>query len=179
MKTTLRELVPIAAIGFLALAAIARADDDRDQKNAYVTTPLVSNLKGAAAVQDPVLQNAWGVAFTPAGSPFWIADNATGCATLYDGTGVKNALQVVIPLSGNVVPSTSCKHVNPANPPNAAPTGNRLEPDHEPYDGIPRPGYVYPRHFHLRHRGRNDLRLGGDDSGHQSRSHRRRQFEIP
>jgi hypothetical protein len=45
---------------------------------AYAVTSLVSDLKGVGAIQDPVLQNAWGVAFTPAGSPFWIADNATG-----------------------------------------------------------------------------------------------------
>jgi hypothetical protein len=83
--------------------------DDRDH-SAYIVTPLVSDLKGAAANQDPVLQNAWGVAFTPAGSPFWIADNATGCSTLYDGDGTKAALQVSIPLPGGAVPATDCKH---------------------------------------------------------------------
>src|SRR5262249_26545803 len=76
---------------------------------------------------DPVLQNAWGVAFSPAGSPFWVADNATGCSTLYDGTGLKNQnLQVSIPLPGGSVPPTACKTVNPNSPPNptpAAPTG--------------------------------------------------------
>jgi uncharacterized protein (TIGR03118 family) len=68
------------------------------------------------------LQNAWGIAFTAAGSPFWVNDNATGCATLYDGTGVKiTALQVSIPLPGNFVPVTSCHPSDPNNPPNAAP----------------------------------------------------------
>jgi uncharacterized protein (TIGR03118 family) len=126
MKTTLRKLMPTAAIGVLTLIAAARADDDDKQRNAYAVTPLVSNLKVAGTVQDPVLQNAWGVAFTPAGSPFWIADNATGCATLYDGEGKKAALQVSIPLPGNVVPPTDCKPANPNAPPNptpAAPTG--------------------------------------------------------
>jgi uncharacterized protein (TIGR03118 family) len=123
----------LAAIGAFAVsgATTVRADDndfDR-QQNAYVVTPLVSDLAGKAAFQDPVLQNSWGVAFTPAGSPFWIADNATGCATLYDGTGVKQALQVSIPLPGNAgVPSTACQTVKPppAPPPSptpAAPTG--------------------------------------------------------
>jgi uncharacterized protein (TIGR03118 family) len=75
-------------------------------------------------VRDTVLQNAWGVAFSPAGSPFWVNDNATGCSTLYAGDGTKVALQVSIPLPGNMVPSTSCKTVDPKNPPmNAAPTG--------------------------------------------------------
>jgi uncharacterized protein (TIGR03118 family) len=75
---------------------------------------------------DPVLQNAWGVAFTPGASPFWISDNATGCSTLYDGAGVKAALQVQLPLPGGSVPATACKHFDPKNPPNptpAAPTG--------------------------------------------------------
>jgi uncharacterized protein (TIGR03118 family) len=107
-------------------ATAARADDgdSHGQQNAYVMTPLVSDLAGKATFQDQVLQNSWGVAFTPAGSPFWIADNATGCSTLYDGTGVKQGLQVSIPLPGNVVPTTSCQTVDPKNPPtNAAPTG--------------------------------------------------------
>jgi len=77
---------------------------------------------------DPVLQNSWGVAFSPAGSPFWIADNATGCSTLYAGDGTKvpilGQVGVSIPLPGDVVPTTSCKTVDPNNPPmNAAPTG--------------------------------------------------------
>src|SRR5580704_4207170 len=45
-----------------------------------------------AANTDPVLPNAWGVAFTPGASPFWIADNDTGCSTLYDGARVPQPL---------------------------------------------------------------------------------------
>src|SRR6185437_11645108 len=80
-----------------------------------------------AAMKDAVLQNAWGITFTAAGSPFWVNDNATGCSTLYDGTGVKiTALQVAIPLPGNFVPASSCHASDPNNPSNptpAAPTG--------------------------------------------------------
>ena len=75
---------------------------------------------------DPVLQNAWGVAFTPAGSPFWINDNATGCSTLYGGDGSTIPLQVAIPLPGNIIPGNACHTVDPKNPPKvapAAPTG--------------------------------------------------------
>jgi len=66
------------------------------------------------------------VAFSPAGSPFWVNDNGTGCSTLYSGVGTKLTLQVSIPLPGNVVPAASCHPVDPNNPPNpapAAPTG--------------------------------------------------------
>jgi len=113
----------IAAILVTGPTNISAADDF------YVVTPLVSDLAGKANFQDPVLQNSWGVAFSPAGSPFWIADNDTGCSTLYDGTGVKViSLQVSIPLPGNVVPGTDCKTVKPPpaplpNPTPAAPTG--------------------------------------------------------
>ncbi len=76
----------------MIVAAPARADDDgrRGEANRYVQTNLTSDLPGVAPNTDPVLQNAWGVAFTPAASPFWISDNATGCSTLYDGRGCRN-----------------------------------------------------------------------------------------
>jgi uncharacterized protein (TIGR03118 family) len=118
-----------AAVIAIAVGSIAIADDEnpRRERDAYVVTVLTSNLASHAAVRDPVLQNAWGIAFSPAGSPFWINDNATGCSTLYDGTGAKiTALQVSIPLPGNVVPASSCQPKDPNNPPNpspAAPTG--------------------------------------------------------
>lgn len=122
---------PLKAAALIAIAAgatIARAagDDSHENRNAYVVTPLVSNLPGVAAHRDPVLMNAWGIAFSPSGSPFWVNDNATGCSTLYTGDGTKVGLQVSIPLPGNVVAPASCQAVDPANPPNptpAAPTG--------------------------------------------------------
>jgi uncharacterized protein (TIGR03118 family) len=155
MKTTCRKLMPVAALGLLTLTATARADDDNDHRNAYAVTPLVSDLKGAAAVQDPVLQNSWGVAFTPAGSPFWIADNATGCATLYDGEGAdppgtKVALQVSIPLPGSVFPAGDCKTVNPNAPRTplpAAPTGIIWNPTTNPATGFLVPGTTLPASF--------------------------------
>jgi uncharacterized protein (TIGR03118 family) len=117
----------VAALALGATAAIA--DDDGDSsghRNAYAVTPLVADIAGAAAVLDPVLQNAWGVTFTPGGSPFWVNDNATGCSTLYAGTGATVPLQVAIPLPGNIVPSSACHPVDPTHPPAitpAAPTG--------------------------------------------------------
>ena len=130
MNRITRRLAPATIIVLTVTSVTAvRADDDnsKGQRNAYVVTKLVSNLAaGGGRVIDPVLQNAWGVAFTPAGSPFWIADNVTGCSTLYGGDGTKVALQVSIPLPGNVVPPTDCQAVDPKKPPTqtpAAPTG--------------------------------------------------------
>src|SRR5207245_4733774 len=119
----------VTAITVLGAAQV-RADDGQDQDdrpNRYVVTNLTSNILGVAPNPDSVLQNAWGVAFTPGASPFWIADNATGCSTLYDGQGaIASTLQVKLPLPGGSVPATACTHVDPNNPPNptpAAPTG--------------------------------------------------------
>jgi uncharacterized protein (TIGR03118 family) len=113
----------LAAISAFSFAAAA------DPPTRYQVTRLTSDISGAANL-DPVLQNAWGVAFTPGGSPFWVADNATGCSTLYDGAGIPQPqaapLKVKIPLPGGKVPASDCMHVNPSSPPSvtpAAPTG--------------------------------------------------------
>jgi uncharacterized protein (TIGR03118 family) len=126
MKCVSRNVASAAIIAIAATAAsVARADDGDSGPNRFVVTNLTSNLKGAAPNMDPVLQNAWGVAFSPGASPFWIADNATGCSTLYDGQGaIASTLQVKIPLPGGGVPSTACKPVTPnTSPTPAAPTG--------------------------------------------------------
>jgi uncharacterized protein (TIGR03118 family) len=130
MKPLSRNLASAVVIAVAVTGATAvRADDDgfKIQRNAYVVNNLVSDQKDAANFQDPVLRNAWGVAFTPGASPFWVADNASGCSTLYDGTGAKVALQVPIPLPDNSVPSTACQpasaQTNPPPPSPAAPTG--------------------------------------------------------
>jgi uncharacterized protein (TIGR03118 family) len=115
---------------WVTVAAAVRAEDGADPahgRNRYVVTTLTADLSGIAPHTDPVLQNAWGVAFTPGASPFWIADNATGCATLYDGQGaIASPLHVKLPLPGGSVPPTACQPVDPNNPPTptpAAPTG--------------------------------------------------------
>lgn len=48
----------------------------------YSQTNLVSNLALPGVVQDPNLQNPWGVSES-ATSPLWISDQAAGVATLY------------------------------------------------------------------------------------------------
>jgi len=126
MYLPIRSLKLAAAVAFAVCSIGVRADDDHHAHGGYVITPLVSNLAGQAAKQDPVLQNAWGIAFLPSGSPFWVNDNATGCSTLYKGDGSAIPLQVSIPLPGGIIAPGSCHPVDPNNPPNptpAAPTG--------------------------------------------------------
>jgi uncharacterized protein (TIGR03118 family) len=109
---------------------------------------LTSNLKGVAQNIDPVLQNAWGVAFSPGASPFWIADNATGCSTLYDGQGaIANTLQVKIPSPGGSIPSTACKPTAANSPTPAAPTGVVWNPNPTPNFLVPNQSTSTPAVF--------------------------------
>jgi uncharacterized protein (TIGR03118 family) len=59
----------------------------------YTTTNLVSNT-GAAPVNDPNLQNAWGLVSSP-GSPWWVSNNAGGTSTLYSVNPTGTAATVV------------------------------------------------------------------------------------
>ncbi len=94
-----RTAVPTAS---LALALLFGPSAARAQ---YQVTNLVSNQEGVAKVTDPLLANAWGLVHGP-GSPYWISDNTSGWSTLYDGTGTKVALDVLIPTGGGDGPGT-------------------------------------------------------------------------
>lgn len=67
--------------------------------NSFGQVNLVSDLPGIARFTDPDLVNPWGMAFS-ATSPIWVANNHTGFATIYNGTGVKQGLIVSIPAPG-------------------------------------------------------------------------------
>ena len=67
----------------------------------YHQTNLVSDQPGVALIQDPDLVNCWGISKSGS-SPFWVANNGTGTATLYAGDVngspfTKNSLVVTIP----------------------------------------------------------------------------------
>jgi uncharacterized protein (TIGR03118 family) len=64
----------------------------------YTQVNLDSNTSGGAESTDPQLVNAWGLARS-SGSTWWVSDEATGLATLYDGPGAKQSLVVTIPKS--------------------------------------------------------------------------------
>jgi hypothetical protein len=77
MKKLINRNVAVAAAMTISLIAAAALGDDEDrtqQPNRYLATNLVSDLSGVAPNTDPVLRNAWGIAFSPAASPFWVAD---------------------------------------------------------------------------------------------------------
>jgi uncharacterized protein (TIGR03118 family) len=62
----------------------------------YQMSFLTSDLTGKAKHKDPLLKNAWGIAYSP-DNPFWVSDEADGWSTLYDGQGNPQSLQVIIP----------------------------------------------------------------------------------
>ena len=82
---------------------------------------LVSDLPGVADFLDPDLVNPWGVSFSSS-SPFWVSDNHTGLATIYNGTGVKQGLVVTIP-----------PPLGQQGP--AAPTGQVFNPNNANFNG--------------------------------------------
>lgn len=59
----------------------------------YTQTNLVSNT-GSAPVNDPNLQNAWGLVSGP-GTPFWVSNNAGGTSTLYSVNSTGTAATIV------------------------------------------------------------------------------------
>ncbi|MDB5352978.1 MAG: gdhB 2 [Planctomycetota bacterium] len=52
----------------------------------FTQTNLVSDIAGMAKTTDPNLVNPWGLALG-LGSGFWVANNRSGTATVYDGNG--------------------------------------------------------------------------------------------
>jgi uncharacterized protein (TIGR03118 family) len=63
---------------------------------AYFETNLASDIPGLAANLDPNLKNPWGMSFS-ATSPFWVSNQGSNNATLYNGAGVPQALVVSTP----------------------------------------------------------------------------------
>src|SRR5207248_6786136 len=77
MPSSVRRVLTLAACcGLIVLwsgAALAQS---------YSLSYLDSNLTGKAKHVDPLLKNAWGMAYAPGGA-FWVSDEASGYSTLY------------------------------------------------------------------------------------------------
>ena len=81
---------------------LLRLEDRSTPSTSYLVTNLVSDQPGVALITDPKLVNPWGIAESSA-SPFWVSNNGTASATLYQGDSptrpafTKNPLEVSIP----------------------------------------------------------------------------------
>jgi uncharacterized protein (TIGR03118 family) len=82
-----------------ALLLVAFFPQRATADSTYFQINLVSDVMGRAANYDPNLKNPWGMAFAQA-SPFWISNQASNTATLYDGAGTLVPLVVSVPPSG-------------------------------------------------------------------------------
>ncbi len=89
----------------------------------YAQHNLVSDGFVAADHVDGHLVNPWGLVASPT-SPWWVANNGTGAATLYDGHGVARPIVVSIPggaPTGVVFNGGAGFVVRSTNPPGAGP----------------------------------------------------------
>jgi uncharacterized protein (TIGR03118 family) len=94
-RTTALTLWLALALGFISSPAMAQ----------YALTNLTSNQTGKAKNVDPLLQNAWGLVYAP-GGPFWVSDEWNGWSTLYNGAGVPQSLQVIVPSASGKGPGS-------------------------------------------------------------------------
>jgi uncharacterized protein (TIGR03118 family) len=112
-KSLFRVVLVVAAMVLVVAASAQRVLADGASNN-FTQTNLVSDLPGLAKTTDPDLVNPWGVSFSPT-SPFWVSDNGTGLATLYNGAGDKLGLVVTVPPPGGAAPTGQVFNGNPAN----------------------------------------------------------------
>jgi uncharacterized protein (TIGR03118 family) len=103
MKPLLRIVAALSLAPSMGVAAFGQH---------YKQTNLISNTSGSAEGTDSDLVNPWGLSRT-SGSAWWVADNLTGVATLYNGPGAKQSLVVTIPPADPTNKTT----------PNGSPTG--------------------------------------------------------
>src|SRR5689334_20890840 len=87
-------------LGFAGLLATSQI-----RAESVVQTTLLSNQPGVAEIMDANLVNPWGVSYPPTG-PFWVSNNGTGTATLYNvnpsDIPTRINLTVTIPGDGSV-----------------------------------------------------------------------------
>jgi uncharacterized protein (TIGR03118 family) len=88
-------LVAVLLAAVLTGSALA-ASTGRAAENSFVVHNLVSDQPGVADHTDPLLVNAWGLDALPT-SPWWVADNHTDHATIYQADGTPASLQVRVP----------------------------------------------------------------------------------
>ncbi|NPT56214.1 TIGR03118 family protein [Paraburkholderia elongata] len=106
MKSVLKVLsATVGGVALMSLVACGGGSGSISTQS-FTASALVSDGAVSAPHTDANLKNAWGIAFNPKGF-FWVADNGTSVATLYDGNGVPQSLVVSIPngISGPANPT--------------------------------------------------------------------------
>jgi len=110
-----RRLLLLVIVFLIATSLSPQLASASSMDNNFTQTNLVSDVPGMAKFTDPDLVNAWGISMSST-SPFWVSDNGTGKATLYNGLGQKQGLIVTIPNPNGTDPSKPTGQVfNPGN----------------------------------------------------------------
>jgi uncharacterized protein (TIGR03118 family) len=106
---------------FLALAAAAVLCFGSAAAAQYRLVNLVANEEDlghnipSAPHLDPLIRNAWGLAFLPDG-PLWVTDELTGYASVYDPNGTSQGPPIIIPTSPSDPLPPGCPTGIVANP---------------------------------------------------------------
>jgi uncharacterized protein (TIGR03118 family) len=96
----------VRRLALIALASVIAAGNAL-AGGGYVQTNLVSNTSGVAQQTDANLIDPWGIAYSNT-SPFWIANQGSGTATVYKVTGTASSptlLTVGVPNEGGAAAS--------------------------------------------------------------------------
>jgi|SoiMethySBSTD1v2_1073268.scaffolds.fasta_scaffold18370_2 uncharacterized protein (TIGR03118 family) len=105
----MKRLVYSVAVLGLIMAACSDDNDSSINNNGTNPTPASTNVvargdivsdQAGAAVTDPMLVNAWGLAFNPVGAA-WVSAEGTGVSGVYDANGNQLIPSVRIPAPGN------------------------------------------------------------------------------
>jgi uncharacterized protein (TIGR03118 family) len=110
------KFLTLLAVGLSLLPVVTEAQH-------YTQTNLVSNVAGQAPLEDPNLQNPWGLVASPGGSPWWVSNNADGTSTLYTITATSTGFAATLDAI-NPAPNEFVKIPNaPSQTPPGSPTG--------------------------------------------------------
>ncbi len=91
MQRLLRHIYTLSAL--LGLTLVLGSGSAMAQ---YQVRYLDSDINGKATHFEPLLGNPWGLAYAPGGT-IWVSDESTGWSTLYNGVGIQQSLEVVVP----------------------------------------------------------------------------------
>ena len=98
-------IVAAGTLATTALGAVAASASTNTHATAYHQINLVSDQRGKAALTDPDLVNAWGLAASPGtnahpGSPLWVADNGSDKSTLYASPAPVTKVPLTVSVTG-------------------------------------------------------------------------------
>lgn len=130
VRITMRKFIPVFTGLLIVVSFIGCSDDDpvpdpptpADSQSFTVVNMVASDASITATRVDPKLINAWGISFSPTGTP-WISSTGDHTTAIYNGaTGAQQLAAVNIPTHGAATGGLPTGQVN--NPTGAFPLAN-------------------------------------------------------